>query len=79
MSDQSKLYETLITISVLCTEKPYEFSTYDQLAYDVIEGDCSGFVVREDSQPLAPDEFAQRCATHGTDPGFFGLDGLEEE
>jgi hypothetical protein len=66
-----KFFETLITVSVLSEDTPYSFSSYSNLAYDVIHGECSGSVIEERSVRLSVAELEQRTAEHGSEPDFF--------
>ena len=75
----SKYFETLITISVLSVDEPYSFTSYEQLAYDIIEGEFSGLVVKDVHEELDRDSFDEKCNEHGSDITFFGVDDEEED
>ena len=64
------VYKTVITVEVL-SDGPYEFQGIKQLAHDVVEGDCSGYVDDGESIELTQEKAIAECGRHSTDPEWF--------
>lgn len=69
----NRLYETVLTISVLGNE-PYA-GGLDELSEAVMTGDFSGHIRSEEVRDVEdPDEQQRLADEHGSDIGFFMLD-----
>lgn len=77
-----KFFKTTITIEIL-SEKKYNSTDLEKIAYDITDGDCSGVVNVTEYKELTPVEAAKALLAQGSDPEFFGLDeegiSLDEE
>ena len=73
-----KFHRTVIQIEVLA-EIPYAFDSFEQLAYDVIEGDCSGEVLSEKAEVIDGKKMAELLIAQGSSTTFFGIDENGDE
>lgn len=78
MKNKKKYFETLITISVISEDEPYTFTSYENLAQDVIYEHYSGHVVEEVHEELNENMLVEKCAEHGTEVSFFIVDEVED-
>lgn len=77
MSTHCNAHRTLILVEVL-SNGPYEFMGHEQLAHDVVEGDCSGRILSTVSVPVSDAEVGRLLIAHGSDPDFLAC-GAEED
>jgi hypothetical protein len=63
-------YKTILKIEILSPDE-YNFVDLSQLAYDIVDGDCSGHILVEESVVLSDEDLTSECAKHGTDISFF--------
>lgn len=71
-----KLYKTIIKIEVL-SNGPYAPENIENIAHDIIEGDCSGTWDIESEESLSELEMAAALQKQGSDPGFLLGDDWE--
>lgn len=67
-----KFFKTTITIEIL-SEKKYNSTDLETIAYDITDGDCSGKIEVTKYEELTPQETAKELLAQGSDPEFFGL------
>lgn len=67
-----KFFKTTITIEIL-SEKKYNSTDLEKIAYDITDGDCSGVVNVTGYDELTPEQAAKALLAQGSDPEFFGL------
>ncbi len=75
---EKPIYKTIITVEVL-SEEPYSETSLGQIAYDIMEGGCSGVATAAESVLLTPEESIAATIAQGSDPEFFGLTDVENE
>lgn len=63
-------YKTTIVVEVL-SDGPYEYNNLKWTHYDIIEGECSGYVRVQSQEELNADDLIAECDKHATDPEFF--------
>lgn len=66
----TKYFKTIIPIEVLSIDEPYSFTTYENLAYDVIEGHFSGMVLDREVAELSKEQMAEALIAQGSDVEF---------
>ena len=72
---KGKLYKSVLKVEIL-SEEPYpEVMSLNQVAFDIVEGECSG-VIEWDSlnAELHGSEAVKECYKIGSDHSFFQLD-----
>lgn len=62
-------YRTVIQVEVL-SEGPYEYTSLENLSYDVMDGDCSGDVKVVSSEKVGKKKMADLLLAQGSDPSF---------
>jgi len=72
-----ELYRTIIKIEIL-SEGPYDPDDISSVAYDIVEGDCSGSWEIESSETLTELEMAAALEKQGSDPSFILGEDWEE-
>ena len=73
MTDRT-FYVNTITIRVLSEDEPYDFASYEDLAYDVTEGHFVGIVEGIESTEVASKQMVDALYSVGSQPEFFQLD-----
>lgn len=72
---KGKLYKSVLKVEIL-SEEPYpDVMSLNQVAFDIVEGECSG-VIEWDylNAELHGTEAVKECEKHGSDPEFFQMD-----
>jgi len=72
---KGKLYKSVLKVEIL-SEVPYpDVMSLDQVAFDIVEGECSGVIEWESlNAELHGTEAVKECEKHGSDPEFFQMD-----
>lgn len=73
MSSDRKFTRVVLVIEIL-SEDVYNPESLAQVAYDIVDGQCSGtwdVLLNEEVDAVT---LVERMKLHGSDPGFFGLD-----
>jgi len=72
---KGKVYKSVLKVEIL-SEDPYpEVMTLNQVAFDIVEGECSGVIEWESlNAELHGEEAVKECDKHGSDPEFFQID-----
>ena len=73
MPKKKTIHKTVVTVTVL-SEDPYEFDSFEQLIYDIVEGDCSGEAEVTSTTVLTGKEAADAVMEQASDPDFFQMD-----
>lgn len=64
-----KYYRTVIQVEILSND-PYEFTSLEDAAYDIVDGGCSGKANVVLSEEITPKVTAQLLIEHGHSPAF---------
>ncbi len=75
-----KFYKKVLLVTIL-SESPYESNDLDTVAYDIVQGDCSGTVECTYQKTINGIEAAKELTNQGSEPSFFRLneDGTDME
>lgn len=68
----AKFWKTTITVIVLSEGDEPNFSSLNQVAYEIEEGDCSGHW-SEASTEISAQDMADELYKQGSEPGFLGI------
>jgi hypothetical protein len=74
---KKQVYKTVFTVEVLSLE-PYDSVSLAQIAYDIVEGDSSGYFSTTSQELLSEEESLKAIAEQGSDPEFFWVTEEEE-
>ena len=66
-------WKTVYTVTVLSEDRPLETDDLNEVAYAIIEGDCSGQVEITETTKVDGPTMARLLEEQGSDPGFFML------
>jgi hypothetical protein len=67
-------WKTVYTVEVLSEDTPLETHDLAELAYAIVEGDCSGQVEITETLEVDGKTMARLLEAQASDPAFFGLD-----
>jgi len=78
--DHVKLYKQRFEVEIL-TRTPKDYDDLASMAYDMTDGDVSGFWRELEQQELTGEAAVKAVYAQGSDPAFFGMDdeGNESE
>jgi hypothetical protein len=65
-----KFYRTIIEVEVL-SEDPYQPNSLEDVAYDIVYGDCSGAWRVVKQKELNEQDTVEALINQGSDPSFF--------
>ena len=69
MSDEKKLYRTVITYEIL-SEESCDWDSLGDVAYAVKYGDCSGMRLDQTTEEVSRERMAELLEAQGSDPAF---------
>lgn len=79
VAEEKTFYRTVIQVEIL-SDGPYEFSSLEDTAQDVMNGDCSGKVEVISSEEVSKKEMAKLLEAQDSDPAFLGIcDDIDDE
>jgi hypothetical protein len=80
VAEEKSFYRTVIQVEIL-SDGPYEFSSLEDTAQDVMNGDCSGKVEVISSEEVSKKEMAKLLESQESDPSFLGIcdDDIDDE
>ena len=62
-------YRTVLQVEIL-SDEPYRYKALSDVAFDIIEGDCSGKTTVVSQEEVSKEQMAELLIAQGSDPSF---------